>query len=127
MILAQFPEVVFYGRLGDEVLQMFNLAAELPKWRGRRVLDCPFGPGTLPALLRSHGVDVTAVDPLYAMSAAELRSRAAGDLDRTIDLSDLFQSLRPDFDLAGLRAELLRGLEQFLVDFSSHPDTFVAA
>jgi hypothetical protein len=83
------------------------------------VLDCPGGPGTLPALLRSHGVDVTAVDPLYAMSAA-------GDLVLTIDLWDQFQSLRPDFDLAGLRAEQLRGLEQFLADFSSHPDTFVA-
>ena len=127
MTLAQFPEVVFYGRLGDQALQMFNLSAELPELRGRRVLDCPGGPGSLPALLRSHGVEVTAVDPLYAMSAAELRNRAAADLDLTIELSDLFQSLRPDFDLAGLRREHLDGLEQFLADFSSHPDTYVAA
>ncbi|MEB3325584.1 MAG: hypothetical protein VKM17_09665 [Cyanobacteriota bacterium] len=66
----KFSKVVFYGRLGEQALKMFGLEGELPRWRTARLLDCPGGPGSLPALLRSHGLDVTAVDPLYALPPA---------------------------------------------------------
>ena len=70
----QFDQVVFYGRLGHQALTMFNLdSAQL---RGARVLDCAGGPGSLSALLRADGVDITVVDPLYALSNKELKQRA---------------------------------------------------
>ena len=48
----RFEHVVFFG------------------WRGASVLECPGGPGSLAALLRQEGLDVTAVDPLYALEPA---------------------------------------------------------
>jgi len=63
----EFDGVVFFGRLGEQALAMFHLEAELPRWQGARVLDCPGGPGSLAARLRPCGIDMTAVDPLYAL------------------------------------------------------------
>jgi hypothetical protein len=51
----EFSKVVFYGRLGEQALKMFGLEEELERWGGVKVLDCPGGPGSLPALLRGHG------------------------------------------------------------------------
>lgn len=123
----QFASVVFYGRLGEQALRMFNLAAELPTWRGLRVLDCPGGPGSLSALLRAEGCDVTAVDPLYALEPAELERRALADLDHTLVIQASSPTLRPDFDLAACRQEHLQALQAFLTDRSAHPDRYVAA
>ena len=80
----EFSKVVFYGRLGEQVVKMFGLEEELERWRGVKVLDCPGGPGSLPALLRGHGCDVTAVDPLYALPLEELRRQAIDDLETTM-------------------------------------------
>ena len=91
----QFDQVVFYGRLGHQALTMFNLdSAQL---RGARVLDCAGGPGSLSALLRADGVDITVVDPLYALSNKELKQRALADLDA------------------------------FLIDRNTNPDSYIAA
>ena len=75
----QLAQVVFFGRLGSQALAMFNL--DPAQWRGARVLDCPGGPGSLSALLRAEGLDVTAVDPLYALSEAALEQRTRADLE----------------------------------------------
>ena len=75
--LMKLDRVVFYGRLGEQAMQMFGLAAELDRWRGSTVLDCPGGPGTLAAHLRAEGCDVTAIDPVYALPRADLERRAA--------------------------------------------------
>jgi len=123
----QFDSVVFYGRLGEQALKMFNLAAELPRWRGAAVLDCPGGPGSLAAHLRAEVGDVTAVDPLYALEPAELERRALADLDHTMAIQAASDAVRPDFDLDACRQEHLDALEAFLTDRRSHPDRYIAA
>ena len=123
----EFESVVFYGRLGEQALQMFNLADELPRWRGASLLDCPGGPGSLAALLRGEGCDVTAVDPLYALAPAELERRALADLDHTMAIQAASDDLRPDFDLQACRQEHLDALRAFLADRRVHPDRYVAA
>ena len=122
----EFSKVVFYGRLGEQALKMFGLEGELPRWRGVRLLDCPGGPGSLPALLRSHGLDVTAVDPLYALPPAELRQRALADLEHTMAIQAASEELRPDFDLQACRQEHLQTLELFLADREAHPECYRA-
>ena len=122
----EFSKVVFYGRLGEQALKMFGLEGELPRWRGVRLLDCPGGPGSLPALLRSHGLDVTAVDPLYALPPAELRQRALADLEHTMAIQAASEELRPDFDLQACRQEHLQTLELFLADREAHPEHYRA-
>lgn len=123
----QFDSVVFYGRLGEQALKMFNLADELPRWHGADVLDCPGGPGSLAARLRGEGCVVTAVDPLYALEPAELERRALADLDHTMAIQAASDDLRPDFDLDACRQEHLQALQAFLTDRSAHPDRYVAA
>ena len=123
----QFDSVVFYGRLGEQALKMFNLADELPRWHGADVLDCPGGPGSLAARLRGEGCVVTAVDPLYALEPAELERRALADLDHTMAIQAASDDLRPDFDLDVCRQEHLQALQAFLTDRSAHPDRYVAA
>jgi SAM-dependent methyltransferase len=121
----EFARVVFYGRLGQQALAMFNLEPQC--WRGARVLDCPGGPGSLSALLRAAGLDVTAVDPLYALDEAELERRALADLEASMAQLAGDPAIRPDFDLAACRQEHLEALERFLADRRAHSDRYVAA
>lgn len=121
----ELEQVIFYGRLGRQALAMFNL--EPAQWQGQRVLDCPGGPGSLSAELRACGVDVTAVDPLYALGEAELRQRALADLDDALAALASSPDIRPDFDLAACRQEHIAALEAFERDRRLHPDRYVAA
>lgn len=123
----QFERVVFYGRLGEQALRMFNLAEELPRWRGAALLDCPGGPGSLAARLRAAGCEVMAVDPLYGLEPAELERRALADLDHTMAVQATSPTLRPDFDLEACRREHLDTLQEFLADRRAHPDRYLAA
>jgi 2-polyprenyl-3-methyl-5-hydroxy-6-metoxy-1,4-benzoquinol methylase len=123
----EFQHVVFYGRLGEQALKMFNVANELDLWRGARVLDCPGGPGSLAARLRREGCEVTAVDPLYALDHAELERHALDDLDHTMAIQAASTDLRPDFDLEACRLEHLETLQEFLADRRAHPDRHLAA
>ena len=121
----QFAQVVFYGRLGSQALTMFNL--DPAQWRGARVLDCPGGPGSLSALLRAEGLDVTAVDPLYALTEAELEQRARADLEAAMATLATSTAIRPDFNLDACRQEHLDALEAFLADRRAHPERYLAA
>lgn len=123
----EFESVVFYGRLGEQALAMFNLTAELPQWRGCAVLDCPGGPGSLAARLRRQGCNVTAVDPLYALDPTALERRALADLEHTMAVQAASDDLRPDFDLEACRREHLEALAAFLADRGDHPDRYLAA
>ncbi|MFM7313657.1 MAG: hypothetical protein ACKO0M_10905 [Cyanobium sp.] len=123
----QFDSVVFYGRLGEQALEMFHLAAELEAWRGASVLDCPGGPGSLSAVPRGQELEATAVDPLYALDPAELECRALADLDHTLAVQATSSSLRADFDLERCRLEHLEALQAFLADRRAHPDRYVPA
>ncbi|MFM8247286.1 MAG: hypothetical protein ACKN9M_10080 [Burkholderiaceae bacterium] len=123
----EFKKVVFYGRLGEQALKMFGLEGELERWRGVKVLDCPGGPGSLSALLRSHGCEVTAVDPLYDLPLEDLRRQAIDDLETTMAIQSAGGDLRPDFDLEACRQEHLHTLEIFLADVEAHPASYRAA
>lgn len=121
----EFAQVVFYGRLGHQALAMFNL--DPAQWRRARVLDCPGGPGSLSALLRAEGLDVTAVDPLYVLDAAQLEQRALADLEAAMVTLATSPAIRPDFDLSACRQEHLEALAGFLADRRAHPDRYIAA
>ncbi|MEB3200034.1 MAG: hypothetical protein VKK62_05870 [Synechococcaceae cyanobacterium] len=123
----EFGKVAFYGRLGEQALRMFRLEEDGDRWRGRRVLDCPGGPGSLSALLRARGLDVTAVDPLYRLHGEPLRRRALEDLELAIRIQADSDDLRPDFDLEVCRQEHIQALDLFLSDRAAHPDRYLGA
>ncbi|MCP9827945.1 class I SAM-dependent methyltransferase [Synechococcus sp. L2F] len=120
----QLASVVFYGRLGEQALAMFNLEGDLEQWRDARVLDCPGGPGSLSARLRGLVGEVVAVDPLYALPEQELERRALADLERTMAGLRSSAALRPDFDLEACREEHIQALQAFLEDRRHHPQHY---
>ena len=65
-----FAQVLFYERLGKQSLEMFNL--DRRQWRGPRVLDCPWGPGSLSAVLRVSRCAVR-LYPAYTIAPTPLR------------------------------------------------------
>ncbi|MEO1002545.1 MAG: class I SAM-dependent methyltransferase [Cyanobacteria bacterium J06638_7] len=121
----KLAKVVFYGRPGRDGLAMFAL--DPGRWRGARVLDCPGGPGSLSALLRGEGLDVTAVDPLYSLAEEDLRHQALADLDHTLAKLARDPSIRADFDLEACRRRHQDSLARFLEDRRQHPHRYIAA
>jgi ubiquinone/menaquinone biosynthesis C-methylase UbiE len=80
---VELPRVVFFGRTGEEACRFFNL--DLKQWQGKQVLDCASGPGSFTALARDAGIEVLAVDPLYALPEEELEWRSRKDVAFTIE------------------------------------------
>jgi SAM-dependent methyltransferase len=120
-----FDRVVFFGRSGAEGLEMFGL--DPSSCTGLRVLDCPGGPGSLAALLRQAGAEVTAVDPRYAAPAAELERLARADLAVTMTTLRANPQLALSFDLDAYEARKREALAAFLDDLRRHPHSYVAA
>ncbi len=118
------PRVVFFGRTGADALAFFNL--DLAAWQGRRVLDCPGGPGSFTALARAAGVESVAADPLYNLSLPELEHRCRDDVAFTMERLALSPTLRPDFELSRFRQGKLEALEAFLADRRDHPEAYRA-
>lgn len=117
-------KVVFFGRTGEEALRFFEL--DLEPWRGRRVLDCPGGPGAFTALARRQGVEAVAVDPLYGQPAEELERQALADIDHHTREALRSGHLRPGFDLEAYHREKRVALATFLADLRDHPASYVA-
>jgi hypothetical protein len=64
--------VVPWGRSFAEYDRMFSLTPDDLK---RRILGCADGPASFNAEATKHGIEVVSVDPLYAFSAEEIRTR----------------------------------------------------
>jgi len=121
----RFERVVFFGRSGAESLAMFAL--DPAEWGGKRVLDCPGGPGSLSALLRGEGIEVVAVDPLYGEPPQTLRALALADLETVWEQYRLADDLDPGFDLEAFSHQKRLALEAFLDDQRSHPQAYLPA
>jgi len=75
-------EVVPWGRSYDEYISMFSLSrADLKQ----RILGCGDGPASFNSTLSSNGGSVVSVDPLYAFTAEEIRSRIRETYDKVLD------------------------------------------
>ena len=120
----ELPRVVFFGRSGAEACRFFNL--DLADWAGASLLDCPGGPGSLLPLARRAGLEVLAIDPLYALDPAALERRCRDDIAFTMERLRRSPTVRPDFDLAPYHRDKLEALEAFLVDRQAHPAAYSA-
>ena len=68
----ELDQVVPWGRSFDEYVRMFALTGDDLR---RSVLDCAAGPSSFQAELRRRGGSVVSVDPVYTLTADEIRSR----------------------------------------------------
>jgi hypothetical protein len=76
----ELPTVSFFGRTLDEYVKFFDL--KLGDLYRLAVLDVAAGPSSFAAEALRHGVETTAVDPLYNEPLRELSTRVRGDYAR---------------------------------------------
>lgn len=123
--MLELDRVVFFGRTWDESLAMYALQA--PDLAGKRVLDCPGGPGGLVAGAVERGLDITAVDPQYNLSHEALEAAGRHDVQLTLRLAEADPSLATSPKETAKYARLkVEALESFLVAFKHHPNRFIA-
>ncbi len=78
MGLLRLSRVAFFGRTAAEYETLWGF--RIADLKGKRVLDCPSGPGSFVAHARAMGIDAVGCDPLYQLGSAEIRSRGEADI-----------------------------------------------
>ncbi len=109
--------IVPWGRRFDEYRAMFDLTSE--DLRGR-ILGCGDGPASFNAEASAAGFDIVSVDPIYAFSPSQIRSRVEAVFD---DMIDQVSTNASDFvwgqgidDLADLTHRRRTAMDRFLDD-----------
>ncbi|KIL37763.1 methylase [Gordoniibacillus kamchatkensis] len=107
----------------EEYVRMFALAED--RLQGLSILDMAGGASSFAAEAAGRGNGVTAVDPLYAMSAEEIREHGEREIEvSTAKLAGLAHQYRWDFygSLDRHRAMRVQSLHRFLADYGAeHP------
>lgn len=116
----QLETVVPWGRRFDEYRAMFALTDD--ELHGR-ILGCGDGPASFNAEASAAGFDIVSIDPIYACSAQDIRSRVEAVFENMVDQT---AANAPDFtwgrgiaDLADLTKKRRTAMELFLGDFES--------
>ena len=88
-------KVVLLGRTLEEYRRCFAL--DLEHLRGKPILDAASGVSSFCAEASGLGLDVTALDPIYELSAEEIQRRCEPDLDQVTQAIDNLTTYRWDF------------------------------
>jgi len=121
-------DFAFLGRTFAEYRRMFDLTVE--SIRGKRVLDCPGGPGSFTAVASEFAASVTAVDPVYGPPAGDLESlcrrSVAENVEQLREKEALF--VWDEYGDPETRGRYQRAAaERFLADYAANPHRYVAA
>jgi hypothetical protein len=119
-------KVVLLGRTLDEYRRYFAL--DLEKLRGQSILDVASGVSSFCAEAHHAGLNVTAFDPIYELTADEIEPRCETDLEHVVRIVIGLPTYRWDFyktpeHLRELRQQAYR---QFLQDFRANPARYVS-
>lgn len=111
--------IVPWGRSYAEYVAMFNLTeADL----AGRILGCADGPAAFNAVMTRQGNSVISVDPLYAFTAKEIRSRIAATYDvilnqvRQNQADYVWTAIASVEELGPVR---MQAMESFLTDYET--------
>ncbi|AGN00133.1 hypothetical protein L593_00890 [Salinarchaeum sp. Harcht-Bsk1] len=118
----------FYGRTFEEYRRLFGLSCE--DLRGRRMLDCPGGPGSFTAVAAQIGDSAVAVDPVYGPSVDELEAHCAGTIDEVVEqITEKRSFFDWSFygDVATRERYARAAARRFLADYARCPDRYVEA
>jgi len=74
-----------WGRSLDEYVRMFNLSA---RELALEILDCAAGPASFNAELRERGASVVSCDPIYKLSADDIRKRIGEGYSSMIEAAE---------------------------------------
>lgn len=110
--------IAFFGRTYAEYMDMFGLDESL--LRSRRILDCPAGASSFSAEAHQKGIDVTACDILYDLTADKLMEKGKKDIKHVFEKFDevthlyVWKYYKSKDEVMALRS---RALEIFANDF----------
>src|SRR4051794_30382547 len=108
-----------WGRSFAEYKAMFALTQEQ---LGRRILGCADGPASFNAEATEHGADVVSVDPIYAYSQSDIRSRIQATYPEIIQQTQqnhaefIWTEMTSVEELGRLR---MASMERFLNDYDA--------
>jgi SAM-dependent methyltransferase len=110
-------KVVLLGRTLDEYRRYFAL--DLETWRGKAILDVASGVSSFCAEANQLGLNVTAFDAIYDLSADEIQPRCEMDLDHVVNAVRDLKTYRWDFYKSpeNLRTFRERAYRTFLDDY----------
>ncbi|MFA5354190.1 MAG: hypothetical protein WC291_08165 [Thermodesulfovibrionales bacterium] len=114
----EIDRIAFFGRTFSEYTAMFGLDEEL--LRKGPMLDCPGGASSFAAEAHLKGLDVTASDILYFLSADELLAKGRRDIAHVFEKFDAASHLYTWThykDKAEVMAQRTKALEGFIRDF----------
>ena len=110
-------EVVPWGRSRDEFVRMFSLTSED---LSGSIIDCAAGPASFNAELTAQGYEVISCDPLYSLTADEIRDRIGTTCDtvvanaRAASNEFVWRDFTSPDHLGDVRMEVM---QRFLADF----------
>ena len=113
-----YDSVKPWGRLFSEYAGMFALTPD--DLQGRRILGCGDGPASFNAEATAMGHQVISIDPIYAMSAAQIEQRVN---ETWQDIVEQMRGHMQDFvwtkfsSLEEVRDARLKAMRMFLTDF----------
>ncbi len=113
-------KVVLLGRTLDEYRRYFAL--ELEKWRGQAILDVASGVSSFCAEAHAMGLQVTAFDAIYEITADEIQRRCEPDLHQVLKAVQGLKTYCWDFYQSpeNLRRFRERAYRAFLDDYRKH-------
>jgi SAM-dependent methyltransferase len=113
----ELNKVVLLGRTFEEYIRYFGLSAE--QLRGKKILDIASGVGSFCAEANAQGLNVTAFDPIYELSAEQIQKRCEPDLDFVAGEIGKVKAYKWDFYKSpeGMRQYRERAYKLFIADF----------
>ncbi|MGG4199630.1 SAM-dependent methyltransferase [Peribacillus frigoritolerans] len=118
--------IIFIGRTFEEYLDMFSLSVE--ELKGKKILDCPAGACSFPAVGNKSGLSVTACDIAYYHSGEDLNNKGLQDIEHAMEH---MQNARSNYiweyfkHIEGLRKNRLSALEDCVRDMRESSDRYV--
>jgi hypothetical protein len=121
----ELRKVVLLGRTFEEYCRYFGLREN--DLCGKRALDVASGVSSFCAEANAKGFSTTAFDPIYEMSADEIKKRCEPDLDFVTNEIGKVRAYKWDFykSPGRMREFRERAYKKFLADFASHKDRYV--
>jgi len=122
----ELERIIFIGRTYEEYLMMFALSEE--ELIGKKLLDCPAGACSFPAVGNLSGLDITACDIAYYHSVEDLRNKGLQDIEHAMEHMEKVKSnYKWEYfkDIEGLKNHRFRALQDCTNDMRTSSERYI--
>ncbi len=122
----KLDDIVLIGRTFEEYCMMFNLHPQ--KLKGKYVIDIGGGVSSFCAEANSMGIHVYSADPVYRLSAKEIKERCDYDLNEVLNQMHALKRLYKWTyfrNIKQLKISREKALDIFMKDYIRYPERYV--